>query len=332
MWIPVFKTGTWTDSQGNTKTWTEQDLDQIVEKNNAVLGDQHDSPCVIGHPKDNSPAYGWTEKLKREGDILYAKIKPTVNEFVDWLKNKVYNKVSISLYADGLLRHIGFLGGMPPAVKGLKMPEFNEEKEFSEIEVSPNMSFPAQAFTKTEDKTSKSNHSEGDMPDKNQEKLQQLEEKISQLENENQKLKTDFQEVSTEKENAIQELGKIRMNMRKMEFEQFLNEEIAFGALNEDQQSKAKMILENLSTINFSEDGPDLVSEFKEFLKSLPAKVPEGEIARKGYAPDTDTDIEKQREKKIEEYMEKNDGVSYRDAALYVSKKHPELFGKEQSN
>lgn len=328
MWIPVFKTGTWTDSQGNTKTWTEQDLDHIVEKNNAVLGEDHDSPCVIGHPKDNSPAYGWTEKLKREGDILYAKIKPTVNEFVDWLKNKVYNKVSISLYSDGLLRHIGFLGGMPPAVKGLKMPEFNEEKEFSEIEVTSNMDLPAQPFPKKEDKKSKSNHSEEIMPEKNQEEIQQLKDKLSQLENENTKLKNDFQELTSEKDKAMSELGRIRLEKRKMEFQQFLNEEIAFGALNNDQQNKALKILENLSTINFSEDGPDLVSDFKEFLKSLPKKVEEGEIATKEHASDTD-DIETQREKKIEEYMEKNDGVNYRDAALHVSKKHPELFRKE---
>lgn len=130
MWIEIFKTGTHTDSAGNTRTWTEKDLDEIVSKYNPR---EHESPVVIGHPKDNAPAYGWVEKLEKRGKSIWAKIKPTVQEFVDWVKQGLYKKVSISLYPDLLLRHIGFLGAMPPAVKGLKLPEF-ADSEYIEIE------------------------------------------------------------------------------------------------------------------------------------------------------------------------------------------------------
>lgn len=128
MWIEVFRTGTWTDSSGNTRTWTEEDLDRIVETYNPR---EHEAPVVIGHPKDNAPAYGWVEALKRSGDRLLAKIKPTVKEFVDWIRQGLYKKVSISLYPDLSLRHVGFLGANPPAVKGLNpeglpVPEFKE--------------------------------------------------------------------------------------------------------------------------------------------------------------------------------------------------------------
>ncbi len=115
-WIPIFKTGTHTDSNGNKKTWTQADLDHIVASYNPA---NHEAPVVIGHPKDNAPAYGWVEALKRDGEMLLAKPKDLVTEFVEMLKKKMFKKRSMSLYPDGTLRHIGFLGAMPPAVKGL---------------------------------------------------------------------------------------------------------------------------------------------------------------------------------------------------------------------
>ena len=118
-WMAIFRTGTHTDSNGNEKTWTEKELDNIVEKYNPK---EHESPVVIGHPGDNAPAYGWIEAVKREGDILYAKMKGLIPEFVEMLKTGMFKKRSISLYPDGTLRHVGFLGAMPPAVKGL--PDF----------------------------------------------------------------------------------------------------------------------------------------------------------------------------------------------------------------
>jgi len=129
MEIEVFKTGTWTDSSGNTRTWTGEDLDRIVQQYNSQK--EHEAPVVIGHPKENAPAYGWVERLEKRGESIWAKIKPTVQDFVDWVRQGLYKKVSISLYPDLLLRHIGFLGAMPPAIKGLQVPQFSDA-EYSE--------------------------------------------------------------------------------------------------------------------------------------------------------------------------------------------------------
>lgn len=115
-WIEMFRAGRQTDSAGNTREWTEQDLDKIVEQYN---GGTHEAPIVVGHPEHNSPAFGWVESLKRDGKLLYAKLKNVMPEFADLVKAGTYKKRSISLYPDLTLRHIGFLGGMPPAVKGL---------------------------------------------------------------------------------------------------------------------------------------------------------------------------------------------------------------------
>ena len=133
-WIPIFRTGTHTDSQGNEKTWTEGDLDVIVSKYKPA---EHEAPEVIGHPEHNAPAWGWVEGLKREGQTLFAKMKNRVPEFVDMVRKGLFKKRSISLYPDMTLRHVGWLGAMPPAVKGLPDVAFNEAEsiviEFGEI-------------------------------------------------------------------------------------------------------------------------------------------------------------------------------------------------------
>jgi uncharacterized protein YdaT/uncharacterized coiled-coil protein SlyX len=132
-WVEVFRAGKQTDSAGNTRTWTEKDLEKIVSKYNSEEN-PHEAPLVIGHPKDNSPAFGWVEKLKVDGGVLYAQFNQLVPEFVEAVKQGLYKKRSISLYQDLTLRHIGFLGAMPPAVKGLKDIKFNESEDFSDYE------------------------------------------------------------------------------------------------------------------------------------------------------------------------------------------------------
>lgn len=126
-WFEVFRTGSHTDSNGLRQTWTEQDLDTIVAKYNGQTA--HEAPLVVGHPTTNSPAFGWTEALKREGQVLFAKAKDVMPAFADAVKGRTYPKRSISLYPDMTLRHIGFLGGMPPAVKGLADIAFKSGEE-----------------------------------------------------------------------------------------------------------------------------------------------------------------------------------------------------------
>ncbi len=123
MKIEIFKAGTQTDSAGNSRAWTEADLDTIASSYDPL---NHEAPVCIGHPKDNAPAYGWVKSVTREGKSLFAEIGDLVGEFSDMLNLKMFKKRSISLYPDLSLRHIGFLGAMPPAVKGLKDFAFAE--------------------------------------------------------------------------------------------------------------------------------------------------------------------------------------------------------------
>lgn len=132
-WFEVFRIGTHTDSAGNTRTWTEADLEKIAASYNPA---EHEAPVVVGHPSHDAPAYGWAEALKVEGGVLYARVKDVVTEFADMVRRGLFKKRSIALYPDMTLRHIGFLGAMPPAVKGLKDISFKDPDGVVTIEFS----------------------------------------------------------------------------------------------------------------------------------------------------------------------------------------------------
>lgn len=126
-WIEVFKAGTHTDSAGNKREWTDDDLKTIVEKYNArETPDATEAPIVLGHPKTDDPAFGWIKELKVEAGKLFALPSTVVDEAKEWIAKGMYKKVSIALNPDLSLRHVGLLGAVPPAVKGLAPVKFRE--------------------------------------------------------------------------------------------------------------------------------------------------------------------------------------------------------------
>lgn len=129
----VFKSGTWTDSAGRVRTWTNADLDKMVAKFNPA---DREIPMVAGHPKTDSPAYGWVKKVWREGNGLIAEFKEVVAEMQTAIEKRMFKNTSIAVNPDGSLRHIGFLGGTQPAVPGLGNIQFEDNPEIALIEFS----------------------------------------------------------------------------------------------------------------------------------------------------------------------------------------------------
>lgn len=130
IWVQIFKVGNHTDSAGKTSEWTADDVNKIATLYNERVATQinNEAPIVKGHPKTDDPAFGWAKELKLDGDILKARIEFTDSEFEQEVKDKKYKNISIALNNDLNLRHIGFLGAVPPAVKELEAPEFNENQ------------------------------------------------------------------------------------------------------------------------------------------------------------------------------------------------------------
>ena len=124
-WVEIFRTGTHTDSRGRKMKWTERDLDRIVSTYDPK---KREAPIVVGHPKSNAPAWGWVARLRRKGQVLEARFRQVAPAFLKAVRAGRYKKRSISLYPDKTLRHVGWLGGVPPAVEGMKDVGFGGRK------------------------------------------------------------------------------------------------------------------------------------------------------------------------------------------------------------
>lgn len=129
MWIECFKAGRHTDSAGNTREFSAEELDSIVRRYSTRLEENPSAfaPLVKGHPETDSPAIGWVERLARRGNFLLAKIRDITEEAATEIRDKKFRNVSISLYSDWTLNHIGLFGAANPAVSGLKPVEFVAE-------------------------------------------------------------------------------------------------------------------------------------------------------------------------------------------------------------
>lgn len=134
--IEVFRAGTHTDASGRRVAISETDLQAIAA---AYSPELHEAPIVVGHPGDDAPAYGWVRALRVEGDRLVAEPHQVEPAFAELVREGRFKKVSISLYGPDApgnprkggwyLRHLGFLGAQPPAIKGLKQARFAASEE-----------------------------------------------------------------------------------------------------------------------------------------------------------------------------------------------------------
>lgn len=142
--IEIFKAGKRYDANGVLKDITVADLEKTVAAYNP---EYHEAPLVIGHPKSNNPAWGWVKGLSLDGDVLKADVDEVDAEFAEMVKDGKFKKVSAAFYLPDSpnnphkgvlsLRHVGFLGAMPPAVKGLKQVEFADDDLFVEFSEQP---------------------------------------------------------------------------------------------------------------------------------------------------------------------------------------------------
>lgn len=123
----IFKTGTFTDMAGKVHSFSMRDLEQTAL---FYTNQKPKAPLVLGHPADNGPALGTVLKLSTQGDAMFAEADVS-EELVSLVRSGQYKHVSASFFASGLpgvwsLRHVGMLGAMPPAVKGMGALEFGE--------------------------------------------------------------------------------------------------------------------------------------------------------------------------------------------------------------
>lgn len=122
-----FQVGDHTNMAGQAMSWTGRDLETVC-LNYQSRADR--APLVIGHPASNGPAFGEVTELFYKRGRLYAVAKVGA-ELLNLVREGRYKHVSASFQqiagrVGWHLRHIGFLGATPPAVKGMAPLAFAE--------------------------------------------------------------------------------------------------------------------------------------------------------------------------------------------------------------
>ena len=261
--IEIFRPGKFKAMNGTEVSFSAEMLKDIAESYDPKV---YQAPLVIGHPKVEDPAYGWVKNLCFSGERLSAEPEAVVEEFASLVSARRYQNVSASFFTPEhpanpkpgkyYLKHVGFLGAVPPAVTGLKTVSFadNDDKvvEFSfEVPEEENT-----AEKQSEDKTAE---------------FAAREESLLQ------------------REKAVAEKEK---QMRRLEFGSFVDERIKEGkvlASNRDGIVDFMEALDGLEPASFAAEKKVTPLEFfQNLMKNNPKVVEFGEIAGEDVkAPET---------------------------------------------
>jgi len=326
MKLEIFKVGKHTSSNGVTKNYTLDDLNQIISNHSEP------TPIVVGHPKDNSPAFGWIKNLFVKGESLFAEASDIVPEFLDLLKQKIYKNRSVSLKtnADGelFLNHVAFLGGALPAVKGLEELNLNAdesdsfEMEFSEIDFSE-----FELSDEVKDKQDSQSHNS--QPEtRNSEEISNLKSLVSNLSSQfNEAIQTmkgtvnatDNLSVYGEMQTKIDELN---IKLDAAYFQRSIQDKLDFSSLTPAIKTKLETLLGYFESLDFSEkQNAKVVSDFQE-LADLIQPFQTDEVLKK-------IEFEKKTKDSVSEFSEMNvdkDSLKLFNEATQYSKENEVSF------
>lgn len=125
--LHLARVGTFTDMHGQDVSLTPELLAQLAASYDPAL---YQAPLVIGHPKTNSPAFGWLDKIEATTEGLFGSPINVDPAFAEAVASGRYPKRSLSFWpADHpgsptpgrpYIRHLGVLGAVPPAIPGLR--------------------------------------------------------------------------------------------------------------------------------------------------------------------------------------------------------------------
>lgn len=364
--MEIFKTGRHVDSKGNPFEATTDVLDSIAANFNA---DSYKPPAVVGHPKLDDPRYGDMLSVYREGNKLYADVG-LIPEFHELVKKGMYPDRSVRLgkTADGgwTVKHIGFLGATPPAVKGLAPIQFSgegAEVDFCDYQMSSIGSIFQRLrdyFIETLGLDKADNLiRQYEIDDLKQQPMDDAQpmpafsnqnttggvtvgKTVEELERELETVKKQNADFATKEAQRDKEFAATQAENKRLKAEGMKADFSAFCDSMPEQITPAMKpaimdfmeILSGAEEFEFAEgaegEGKRVkaqpVERFKALLKGLPKQVDFSETATKGKATDK---TGKDREALISDFMEANKDADYKSAVLAVSKEHPDLFKEE---
>lgn len=134
--LQIFRAGRHVTASGEAIEFSAAELEASAAAYDPA---KHEAPIVVGHPRHDDPAYGWVKALAAREGVLEATPHQVEPAFAELVEKGRFKKISASFYRPDsssnpvpgvwYLRHVGFLGAQPPAVKGLRAPFFAEGEE-----------------------------------------------------------------------------------------------------------------------------------------------------------------------------------------------------------
>lgn len=140
-WMPILRTGTFTDKNNQTVSIAEADLDKIV----AATDLSKEPQFVIEHPKFDQLGFGTIEKLQRVGSYLFALPKAVEEKFKNVVNNGKLPGRSVTIDKKNFsLKNISFLPPeVHPAVSGLGAYSFSVESKDKTENMNLQLNLPA---------------------------------------------------------------------------------------------------------------------------------------------------------------------------------------------
>ncbi|MCF6270985.1 MAG: hypothetical protein L3J41_14830 [Melioribacteraceae bacterium] len=327
MKLEIFKVGKHTSSNGITKDYTLDDLNQIVSNHSEP------TPIVVGHPKTNSPAFGWIKSLFVKEDSLFAEASDIVPEFLELVKQKIYpnRSASFATNEDGTLqlRHVGFLGGTLPSVKGLEDILFNSDDALEIFEFALNVIFDE----------AKPNPKKKDGPTAkkvDEQNTNNFSEEFGNLKSEVKKILEFMETLQTptgtvETSDIQAKIDELNLKIDSAYFQRNMQDKIDFSSLTPAIKTKLEKLLGHFEALDFVEEKSnqvfldfqelaDLIQPFQtdEVLKKVEF---EKSVAERSRSEFSEMNVDKDSLKLFNEatqYAKENE-VSFSDAVLVLS-------------
>jgi hypothetical protein len=310
MKMHIFKAGEHVSAEGVRKSWTRSDLEAIAQSYDPALSE---APLVIGHPKGNGPAYGWAERLSVEGDELWAEFGQIAEGVPELVSGGAYKKRSASIYPPNhphnpkpggwYLRHVGLLGAMPPAIKGLKDIALSHSEDGADCLTFEESEAPSMDVEKIR----------AELEASFAEKLQAAEANYAQR----------AQAVDLQ----LAAIAERERKLRRAELASFCESLKSQGRLTPAMEAAGVLdfmsTLAEAETISFGEATVSQLGMFKQVLGAMPPVVEFGEVAGKG--KDVSGDPAAKLDAATKALMAQDKSLTYGEALLAAQAANPGL-------
>lgn len=346
--IQIFRAGRHTAMSGQTFEFSETDLQAAAAAYDPALSQ---APIVVGHPQHDAPAYGWVSALDYAEDGLHAKPDQVDEAFAEMVRKGRFKHVSASFYTPTspsnpkpgvyYLRHVGFLGAQPPAVKGLKPVEFGQHAEgvieFAELDFAEGEEGLFQRFLAwMRGREQPSQSTETQTADMAEEPNTMTPEQIAAKERELQAQKDGLDRQKAEQEAAFAErerkLAEQATKARREADAKFAEALVTAGKVLPRERDGLIAFMAGLpdnAVVEFGEGDARVKQPARawltEFLKALPKRVDYAErSADDGTGADDQTADAETTARKIADFVESERKagriVSYTQAAAHIAK------------